>query len=344
MPKPERSEWIRRKLKQQREEYIEMLNRKTEQLTHTHDYDTIAAWRSREDRAMEQQLIRDEARLNELYTLRYERPEVAPLPQVEVPKVRGIERYAKTRTKAGNEMFNLNYLVKEKSPRQFERFIKATHGRTVKKMLLNNIKFAESQGAKNWTTRAKKFIQNFKGSKEELVYQVAERYGNKVGQYSSDFNLKNAGGIVKESERLTKSGKIRQRYRKRAAAPDVKYIDKANRQRLHNVEAAMYRMFKIDNRGKDFDSDGYGIITQYWLNRIKDFSTIPRAGLGDLEEQFFDYIKPLGQVGGQTMYAVQLSERARKVLKRMQTQSKTAANQYGRKFFDLYKVKGKPTD
>lgn len=236
-------------------------------------------------------------------------------------------------------MFNLNYLVKEKSPRQFERFIKATHGRTVKKMLLNNIKFAESQGAKNWTTRAKKFIQNFKGSKEELVYQVAERYGNKVGQYSSDFNLKNAGGMVKESERLTKSGKIRQRYRKRAAAPDVKYIDKANRQRLHNVEAAMYRMFKIDNRGKDFDSDGYGIITQYWLNRIKDFSTIPRAGLGDLEEQFFDYIKPLGQVGGQTMYAVQLSERARKVLKRMQTQSKTAANQYGRKFFDLYKVK-----
>ena len=241
-------------------------------------------------------------------------------------------------------MFNLNYLVKEKSPRQFERFIKATHGRTVKKMLLNNIKFAESQGAKNWTTRAKKFIQNFKGSKEELVYQVAERYGNKVGQYSSDFNLKNAGGIIKESERLTKSGKIRQRYRKRAAAPDVKYIDKANRQRLHNVEAAMYRMFKIDNRGKDFDSDGYGIITQYWLNRIKDFSTIPRAGLGDLEEQFFDYIKPLGQVGGQTMYAVQLSERARKVLKRMQTQSKTAANQYGRKFFDLYKVKGKATD
>ena len=98
---------------------------------------------------MEQQLIKDEARLNELYTLRYERPEVAAIPQVEVPKVRGIERYAKTRTKTGNEMFNLNYLVKEKSPRQFERFIKATHGRTVKKMLLNNIKFAESQGAKN---------------------------------------------------------------------------------------------------------------------------------------------------------------------------------------------------
>ena len=103
-------------------------------------------------------------------------------------------------------------------------------------MLLNNIKFAESQGAKNWTTRAKKFIQNFKGSKEELVYQVAERYGNKVGQYSSDFNLKNAGGMVKESERLTKSGKIRQRYRKRAAAPDVKYIDKS----LTDIEGGGY--------------------------------------------------------------------------------------------------------
>lgn len=339
MSKPERNEWIRRKLKEQREEYLEMINQRAKQLIQTHDSNAVADWMRRENRAMEQRLIQDEARLNEIYTIRFERPMVAPIQQVEVPKVRGIERYAKTRTKTGNEMFNLNYLVKEKSPRQFERFVKATHGRTIKKMLLNNIKFAESQGAKNWTTRAKKFIQNFKGSKEELVYQVAERYGNKVGQYSSDFNLKNAGGIVKASERLTKSGKIRQRYKKRGVAPDVKYIDKANRQRLHNIESAMYRMFKIDNRGKDFDSDGYGIITQYWLNRIKDFSTIPRAGLGDLEEQFFDYIKPLGQVGGQTMYAVQLSERARKVLKRMQTQSKTAANQYGRKFFDLYKVK-----
>lgn len=337
MSKPERSEWIRRKLKREKDEMIAALNKRTAELSESYDLDTIANWRRRQEREIELTLSNKEARLNELYTKMYET--AAPIPQVEVPKVRGIERYAKTRTKTGNEMFNLNYLVKEKSPRQFERFIKATHGRTVKKMLLNNIKFAESQGAKNWTTRAKKFIQNFKGSKEELVYQVAERYGNKVGQYSSDFNLKNPGGMVKESERLTKSGKIRQRYRKRAAAPDVKYIDKANRQRLHNVEAAMYRMFKIDNRGKDFDSDGYGIITQYWLNRVKDFSTIPRAGLGDLEEQFFDYIKPLGQVGGQTMYAVQLSERARKVLKRMQTQSKTATNQYGRKFFDLYKVK-----
>lgn len=339
MSKPERNEWIRRKLKEQREEYLEMINQRAEQLIQTHDSNAVADWMRRENRAMEQRLIQDEARLNEIYTIRFERPAVAPIQQVEVPKVRGIERYAKTRTKTGNEMFNLNYLVKEKSPRQFERFVKATHGRTIKKMLLNNIKFAESQGAKNWTIRAKKFIQNFKGPKEELVYQVAERYGNKVGQYSSDFNLKNTGGIVKESERLTKSGKIRQRYKKRGASPDVKYINKANRQRLHNVEAAMYRMFKIDNRGKEFDSDGYGIITQYWLNRIKDFSTIPRAGLGDLEEQFFDYIKPLGQVGGQTMYSVQLSERARKVLKRMQTQAKTAANQYGRKFFDLYKVK-----
>ena len=112
MSKPERNEWIRRKLKQQREEYIEMLNQKAAQLTYTHDYETIAEWRRREDRAMEQRLIQDEARLNELYTLRYERPEVAPIPQVEVPKVRGIERYAKTRTKTGNEMFNLNYLVK----------------------------------------------------------------------------------------------------------------------------------------------------------------------------------------------------------------------------------------
>ena len=343
MAKPTRSEWVRRVLKRNEKQYEQERIEKYNNIANNWGYDEAYKFDQKARRDIQNRLAQDEALLNDYYTKLYETPSTPKL-VVETPKLKGIERYAKTRTKTGNEMFNLNYLVKEKSPRQFERFIKATHGRTVKKMLLNNIKFAESQGAKNWTTRAKKFIQNFKGSKEELVYQVAERYGNKVGQYSSDFNLKNAGGIVKESERLTKSGKIRQRYRKRAAAPDVKYIDKANRQRLHNVEAAMYRMFKIDNRGKDFDSDGYGIITQYWLNRIKDFSTIPRAGLGDLEEQFFDYIKPLGQVGGQTMYAVQLSERARKVLKRMQTQSKTAVNQYGRKFFDLYKVKGKPTD
>ena len=98
-------------------------------------------------------------------------------------------------------------------------------------------------------------------------------------------------------------------------------------------------MFKIDNRGKDFDNEGNGIITQYWLNRIKDFSTIPRAGLGDLEELFFEYIKPLGQVGGQTMYAVKLSPQAIKVLGRMRRQPETALNQYGRKFIELYKPK-----
>ena len=236
-------------------------------------------------------------------------------------------------------MFNLNYLVKEKSPRQFEKFLKATHGRTVKKMLLNNVKFAKAQGAKNWTARAEKFIKNFQGSKEELAYQVATRYGNKLGQYSSDFNLKKDGGMVKETERLTKSGKIRKRYAKRGPSPEVKEIEQRNKWRNLNLEAAMYRMFKIDNRGKDFDSEGNGIITQYWLNRIKDFSTIPRAGLGDLEEHFFEFIKPLGQVGGQTMYAVKLSPQAVKVLTRMRRQPETALNQYGRKFIELYKPK-----
>lgn len=337
MNKPNKEKWIEQKLAARRKPLEEEMYRIYQSKL---QYDPIEAeiYLKARKRYIENEVAKDIPHLEDVYYKFYEMPRQV-VEKKELPKIKGIEKYAKSRTKAANEMFNLKYLVDDANPKQFVRFVKATHGRTLKKMLNNNVKFAESQGAKNWTARAKKFIANFKGTKEELAYQFAERYGNKLSQYSGDLLAKNKGSMVKASERLTKSGKIRQRYKKRGAAPDVKYIDKANRQRLHNVESAMYRMFKIDNRGKEFDSDGYGIITQYWLNRIKDFSTIPRAGLGDLEEQFFDYIKPLGQVGGQTMYAVQLSERARKVLKRMQTQAKTAANQYGRKFFDLYKVK-----
>ena len=338
MAKPDRAQWIRLKIKKQREEKIAELNQNINEFEHIYHPTQIDAWRRRRERAIEQELIEAEKWLNNIYTSIYETPSTPKL-VVETPKLKGIERYAKTRTKTGNEMFNLNYLVKEKSPRQFDKFLKATHGRTVKKMLLNNVKFAKSQGAKNWTARAEKFIKNFKGSKEELAYQVATRYGNKLGQYSSDFNLKKAGGMVKETERLTKSGKIRKRYAKRGISPEVSAIERQNRWRNKNIEGAMYRMFKIDNRGKDFDNEGNGIITQYWLNRIKDFSTIPRAGLGDLEEEFFEFIKPLGQVGGQTMYAVKLSERAVKVLGRMRRQPDTALNQYGKKFIDLYKTK-----
>ena len=338
MSKPDRAQWIRLKIKKLRDEKIADLNKKINEFSYTYHPTQIDAWRRRREREIEQELVEAETWLNNIYTGIYE-TSAAPKLKVETPKISGIERYAKTRVKTGNEMFNLNYLVKEKSPRQFEKFLKATHGRTVKKMLLNNVKFAKAQGAKNWTTRAEKFIKNFKGSKEELAYQVATRYGDKLGQYASDFNLKKAGGMVKETERLTKSGKIRKRYAKRGIAPEVSAIERQNRWRNKNLEAAMYRMFKIDNRGKDFDNEGNGIITQYWLNRIKDFSTIPRAGLGDLEEEFFEFIRPLGQVGGQTMYAVKLSERAVKVLRRMRRQPDTALNQYGKKFIDLYKTK-----
>lgn len=338
MAKPTRNEWVRRILNRNKEQYERERIEKYNSIANDFGYDAAYNFDQKARRDIANRLAQDEALLNDYYTKLYETPSTPKL-AVETPKLKGIERYAKTRTKTGNEMFNLNYLVKEKSPRQFEKFLKATHGRTVKKMLLNNVKFAKAQGAKNWTTRAEKFIKNFKGSKEELAYQFAERYGNKAGQYSSDFNLKKAGGIVKETERLTKAGKIRKRYAKRATAPEVAEVERVNKWRNLNLEAAMYRMFKIDNRGKDFDSEGNGIITQYWLNRIKDFSTIPRAGLGDLEEHFFEYIKPLGQVGGQTMYAVKLSPQAVKVLGRMRKQPDTALNQYGRKFIDLYKTK-----
>ena len=338
MAKPDRAQWLRLKIKKLRDEKIAELNQNINEFEYIYHPTQIDAYRRRRERAIEQELVEAEKWLNDTYTKIYETPSTPKL-VVETPKLKGIERYAKTRVKTGNEMFNLNYLVKEKSPRQFEKFLKATHGRTVKKMLLNNVKFAKAQGAKNWTTRAEKFIKNFKGSKEELAYQVATRYGNKLGQYASDFNLKKAGGMVKETERLTKSGKIRKRYAKRGIAPEVAEVERVNKWRNLNLEAAMYRMFKIDNRGKDFDSEGNGIITQYWLNRIKDFSTIPRAGLGDLEEHFFEFIKPLGQVGGQTMYAVKLSPQAVKVLQRMRKQPDTALNQYGRKFIDLYKTK-----
>lgn len=338
MGKPTRSEWVRKILNRNKEQYEKERIEKYNSIAYNFGYDAAYKFEQKAIRDIQNKLAQDEALLNDYYTKLFETPSTPKL-VVETPKLKGIERYAKTRVKTGNEMFNLNYLVKEKSPRQFEKFLKATHGRTVKKMLLNNVKFAKAQGAKNWTTRAEKFIKNFQGSKEELAYQVATRYGNKLGQYASDFNLKKAGGMVKETERLTKSGKIRKRYAKRGPSPEVKEVEERNRWRTLNLEAAMYRMFKIDNRGKDFDSEGNGIITQYWLNRIKDFSTIPRAGLGDLEEHFFEFIKPLGQVGGQTMYAVKLSAQAVKVLTRMRKQPDTALNQYGRKFIELYKPK-----
>lgn len=252
-------------------------------------------------------------------------------------QAKGIINYAKTRNKQANEMFNLNYLVKEKSPKQFERFVKATHGRTVKKMLMNNIKFAQSQGAKQWATNAMKFVKNFKGDKVELAFAFSEKYGDRLSQYSSDLSLKNPSGLVRESERLTKGGKIRKRYQKRTMTNTLTQMERTNKDRMMNIERAMYRMFKIDNRAKDFDVNGEGTITQYWLNRIKDFANIPRAGLADLEEQFFEYINLWGNIGGQLVYSVKLSERALKVLKRMNTQKDSATYHYARAFKELYK-------
>lgn len=333
MNKPNKAKWIERNLAARRkpleEEMYRIYNSKLQ-------YDPIDAeiYLKARKRYIENEVAKDIPHLEDVYYKFYEMPRQV-VEKKELPKIRGIEKYAKTRTKAANEMFNLKYLVDDANPKQFVRFVKSTHGRTLKKMLNNNIKFAQSQGAKNWTARAKKFVANFKGTKEELAYQFAERYGNKLSQYSGDLLTKNKGSMVKASERLTKSGKIRKRYAKRNPNKGAIKIIDANR--TLNLEKAMYRMFKIDNRGKEFDNDGNGVITRYWLNRIKDFSTIPRAGLDDLEEQFFESIRPLGIIGNQEMYQVKLSPLAIKVLKRSRTQAGTARNKYGTAFVELYK-------
>ena len=333
MNKPNKAKWIERKLADRRKPLEEEMYR----VYHSKlEYDPIGAdiYLKEKKRYIENVLAPDRAHLEDIYYKLYEMPR-AVVEKPVLPKIRGIEKYAKTRTKAANEMFNLQYLVDDTNPKQFVRFVKATHGRTLKKMLNNNIKFAESQGAKNWTTRAKKFVANFKGTKEELAYQFAERYGNKLSQYSGDLLAKNKGSMVKASERLTKSGKIRKRYAKRN--PNTNGIKTIDNRRLLNLEKAMYRMFKIDNRGKEFDNDGNGVITRYWLNRIRDFSTIPRAGLDDLEDRFFDSIRPLGIIGNQEMYQVKLSAQALKVLERSRKQAGTARNKYGTAFVELYK-------
>lgn len=333
MNKPNKAKWIEQKLAARRkpleEEMYRIYNSKLQ-------YDPIEAadYLKKAKRYIENEVAKDIPHLEDVYYKFYEMPRQV-VEKKELPKIRGIEKYAKTRTKAANEMFNLKYLVDDTNPKQFVRFVKATHGRTLKKMLNNNIKFAESQGAKNWTARAKKFVANFKGTKEELAYQFAERYGNKLSQYSGDLLTKNKGSIVKASERLTKSGKIRKRYAKRN--PNTATIKTIDTIRRGNLEKAMYRMFKIDNRGKEFDNDGNGVITRYWLNRIRDFSTIPRAGLDDLEDRFFESIRPLGIIGNQEMYQVKLSPLALKVLKRSRTQAGTARNKYGTAFVELYK-------
>lgn len=333
MNKPNKAKWIEQKLAARRKPLEEEMYRVYQSKL---QYDPIDAeiYLKARKRYIENYVAQDIPHLEDVYYKVYEMPRQV-VEKKELPKIRGIEKYAKSRTKAANEMFNLKYLVDDANPKQFVRFVKATHGRTLKKMLNNNIKFAESQGAKNWTARAKKFVANFKGTKEELAYQFAERYGNKLSQYSGDLLAKNKGSMVKSSERLTKSGKIRKRYAKRNTnAATIRTLD--NR-RLLNLEKAMYRMFKIDNRGKEFDNDGNGVITRYWLNRIRDFSTIPRAGLDDLEEQFFEYIRPLGIIGNQEMYQVKLSPLARKVLDRSRKQAGTARNKYGTAFVELYK-------
>lgn len=333
MNKPNKAKWIEQKLAARRkpleEEMYRIYNSKLQ-------YDPIDAeiYLKARKRYIENEVAKDIPHLEDVYYKVYEMPRQV-VEKKELPKIRGIEKYAKSRTKAANEMFNLKYLVDDANPKQFVRFVKATHGRTLKKMLNNNIKFAESQGAKNWTARAKKFVANFKGTKEELAYQFAERYGNKLSQYSGDLLTKNKGSMVKASERLTKSGKIRKRYAKRN--PNRTAIKGIDATRKLNLEKAMYRMFKIDNRGKEFDNDGNGVITRYWLNRIRDFSTIPRAGLDDLEDRFFDSIKPLGIIGNQEMYQVKLSPQALTVLKRSRTQAGTARNKYGTAFVELYK-------
>lgn len=333
MNKPNKAKWIEQKLAARRKPLLEEMERIYNSKL---QYDPIGAdiYRKARIRYIENEVAQDIPHLEDVYYKFYEMPRQV-VEKKELPKIRGIEKYAKSRTKAANEMFNLKYLVDDANPKQFVRFVKATHGRTLKKMLNNNIKFAESQGAKNWTARAKKFVANFKGTKEELAYQFAERYGNKLSQYSGDLLAKNKGSMVKASERLTKSGKIRKRYAKRN--PNKTAIKGIDATRKLNLEKAMYRMFKIDNRGKEFDNDGNGVITRYWLNRIRDFSTIPRAGLDDLEDRFFDYIRPLGIIGNQEMYQVKLSPQALKVLERSRKQAGTARNKYGTAFVELYK-------
>lgn len=334
--KPDKNEWIKIRINKELPIWHKAFR---DTAGGQYDYDITGSYYKQDQKRYIESKIR--ARTEELSTL-YEKVYgelryIPPAKFEKVPKVPGMEKYAKTRDKAGNELFNLKYLVENKSPKQFVRFVKATHGRTLKKMLTNNIKVAESQGARNWTARAKKFIKEFKGSKEELAYQIAERYGGRLAQYSGDLLRKGTGEIVRQTERLTKSGKIRKRYLRRDTNLHLDELEKSNKYRMANIDRAIYRMFKIDNRGKDFDADGNGIITQYWLNRIRDFAAIPRAGLADLEDKIFDSIVDIGIIGNQKFYQVKLSARAIKVLKDTRLQSTASQAYYGRAFVELYK-------
>lgn len=233
------------------------------------------------------------------------------------PAVPAITTFAKTREKLGNQRIDLNFF-NDKRMRKLENFAKGTNIRTLKKLLKNNITEAEAQGAKNWTTRAKNFINNFQGDKNDLLYIFKERYVNKLENYVGDTRHKKQSGsgvsIVRQSARLTKKGTIRKRYKKHDTY-HADAIEDINNHRNYNIKNAIWRLLKVDNSLRHFNAAGWGTVSHYFMNSISYFAAIPGAGLHDLREIMFDHEEVIGIQGGELKYYVQLSAIGREVLK-----------------------------
>ena len=137
MNKPNKAKWIEQKLAARRKPMEEEMYR-IYQSKLQYDPEGAEIYLKTRKRYIENEVAKDIPHLEDVYYKFYEMPRQV-VEKKELPKIRGIEKYAKTRTKAANEMFNLKYLVDDANPKQFVRFVKSTHGRTLKKML-NNIR------------------------------------------------------------------------------------------------------------------------------------------------------------------------------------------------------------
>ena len=102
MPKPTRSEWVRRVLNRNKEEYERKRIEKYNNIANNWGYDEAYKFDQKARRDIQNQLAQDEVLLNDYYTKLYEAPSTPKL-VVETPKLKGIERYAKTITSCLNK-------------------------------------------------------------------------------------------------------------------------------------------------------------------------------------------------------------------------------------------------
>lgn len=270
---------------------------------------------------------------------------VQALPKYIKPEVPAMTTFARTRTKVGNERINLNFF-EDSRIRKLENFAKGTNIKTLKKMLRNTITEAQAQGAKNWTTRAQKFVKEFRGDKDDLIHTFKDRYFERLNQYIGDTygkQYKRGFSIVKESGRLTKRGAVRKRYRKVDTyhAEEIRDIDNT---RSRNIERAIWRLLKVDNSIRNFNREGWGTVSHYFMNSIAHFASLPGTGLGNLREEMFEHEETLGIQGGEMKYWVRLSEIGRRVLTSYFTEIKRNArsaitSKYETPFVDLRKMR-----